>query len=134
MPAAAPASALPAPRQRSRSRGQAAVAEGRRYSRAEIESRFLRQWRGLAPGERPLPGPGRRDSGVVGDGAWRSGLEGAALERTRDLLRSERWRAGGEVESVHLTMYLRWAAAELQRRDGERLAGLELGRHIAGWL
>ena len=56
--------------------------------------------------------------GVVGEGPWHSGLEAATLERTRDLLRSVCMRAGGEVESVHLMMYLRWAVAELQRREG----------------
>ena len=127
-PVAAHAAVAPS---RSRSRS----AEGRRTSRATIEARLLRQWRDVAEVERPLPPPGRADSGLVAaSGVWADGLRGAARSRTQDLLRSERWRAERSHSSVHLTLYLRWAEARLQQEARTRVAALDVGRHIQGFL
>ena len=52
------------------------------------------------------------------------------LTLTRELLRSERWRNEGAHSSVHPTLFLAWAEERLRRREGERLAGLEIGRAI----
>jgi len=99
-----------------------------------IADRFRRQWRGLAAEERPLPPPGRADSGLVAYGLWRDGLAGVGLERTRELLRSERWRRERTHASVHLTLYLEWADGVLRQREAQRMAGLDLGRAIGRFL
>ena len=128
--AASSAAAAP-PRARSRSAGQ----EGRRVSRATIEERLLRQWRGLAVEARPLPPAGRADSGLVAaSGVWADGLRGAARGRTQDLLRSERWRAERSHSSVHLTLFLRWAEEQLRLEASTRVGALDLGRHIQEFL
>ena len=119
-------------RRRSRSRSE----EGRRFSRDTIERRLLGQWREVASiSERPLPEPGRADSGIVGYGTWGNALDNAQqLASTRELLRSERWRNERTHGSVHLTLFLAWAEERLRMRDGQRCAGLELGRVIQSFL
>lgn len=140
MPVAAPApQAAPAPapgpqRARSRSARASAKAEGRRYSRATIEHRLLAQWRGLAPEERPLPPPGRPDSGLVGHGTWAQGLQGAARERTQELLRAASWQSHRQHSSVHLTLYLAWAEIQMRRQSESRAGALDIGRHLQSFL
>lgn len=122
-------------RQRSRS------GEGRRYSRGVIEERLIAQWRFLSIADRPLPDPGRADSGIIGYGTWADGLKGGAKERTLELLATSAWKATREHSSVHLTLFLRWAenqvkteAAANKLAQSTRMGGLELGRHIQGFL
>ena len=130
--AAPPAPAAPpVPRARSRSR------EGRRYSRAAIESHLLSQWRHLAIGDRPLPPAGRQDSGLNGYGTWAQGLLGDARRRTRELLDTEQYRQHRCVSSVHVSLYLRWAEDQLraeedarERQQSSRVAAMDLRRHI----
>jgi hypothetical protein len=143
------APAVPRPRSRSPARVAAVAAalnaadarglasaeeESRRHERHVMEKPFLRQWRGLTLADRPLPPPGYADSGLVCDGVWSDGLKGAAKERTVELLKSERWKTTREHSSVRLTLYLRWAEDRLRQRSAERIAGLDLGRHIQGLL
>lgn len=125
----------PTTRQRSRSK------EGRKYERRIIEGRLISQWRFLDISERPLPGPGRGDSGVVGYGKWADGLRGAARERTLELLATNSWKEAQEHSSVHLSLYLRWAEGQLnaeeeakRRQESTRMGALDLGRHIQGFL
>jgi len=116
-------------------RGRAsAKEESRRHERHVLERSFMSQWRGLTPADRPLPPPGYADSGLVCYGVWSDGLKGAAKERTVELLKSERWKTTREHSSVRLTLYLRWAEDRLRQRSAERIAGLDLGRHIQGFL
>ena len=125
----------PVPRGRSRCR------EGRRASRATIESHLLAQWRRLAFGDRPLPPPGRKDSGLVGYGLWSDGLRGEVRKRTRELLDSEQYRQHRCVESVHLSLYLRWAEEQLkaqddarQRQESSRVGAMCVGRHLQSFI
>ena len=98
----------PRRRERSRSPPPTAEEEHRRCSRATIEERFRRQWRKILKMEdRPLPPPGRADSGIVVVGSWADGLRGNARKRTVELLKTNRWQKHKEHSSVHLTMYLR---------------------------
>jgi len=100
-----------------------------------IARRLLAQCRFRDEAERPLPPPGRADSGLVGYGTWGGALQDERqLTLTRELLRSERWRNEGAHSSVHLTLFLAWAEERLRRREGERLAGLEIGRAIQRFL
>ena len=118
-----------------RARSRSRSGEGRLYRRETIARRLLAQWRFLDEAERPLPPPGRADSGLVGHGTWGGALQDERqLTLTRELLRSERWRNEGAHSSVHLTLFLAWAEERLRRREGERLAGLEIGRAIQRFL
>ena len=129
----APAAAARGAQLRARSRSRSG--EGRLYRRETIARRLLAQWRFLDEAERPLPPPGRADSGLVGYGTWGGALQDERqLTLTRELLRSERWRNEGAHSSVHLTLFLAWAEERLRRREGERLAGLEIGRAIQRFL
>jgi hypothetical protein len=74
-PPAVPPAAPPAPA-RDRSRSPRREDEGRRVERSVIAARLQRQWRNLNMADRPLPGPNRADSGVIGYGSWSDGLVG----------------------------------------------------------
>ena len=121
------AAVMPRPRSRSRS-------EGRRCSRSVIEQRLLSQWRFLSMEDRPLPPAGRADSGLVGFGTWADGLRGSCRARTEELLQAERWRFERRHDSVHLTLYLRWASEQLRSQAQSRVAALDVGRHIQSFL
>ena len=84
--------------------------------------------------ERPLPPPGRADSGLAGYGTWADGLQGSNKEKTKTLLSSPTWRATRTHPSVHLTMYLRWAEAALMEQARERRLASDVGRHIQQFL
>lgn len=117
-------------RARSRSRN----AEGRHCTRATVEHRLLGQWRNFSVPDRPLPPPGRADSGLAGYGSWADGIQGASKEKTMTLLSTPTWRATRTHSSVHLTMYLRWAEAGLREQAQTRMGASDLGRHIQQFL
>ena len=118
----------------SRARSRSRSAEGRRCSRATIEHRLLGQWQGLSVPDRPLPPPGRADSGLAGYGTWADGIQGASKEKTKTLLSTPTWRATRTHASVHLTMYLRWAETVLREQAQARTLALDVGRHIQQFL
>jgi len=125
--AAAAATAAVAPataRSRSRSR------EGRRYTRSKIVKALQDQWRYLAVADRPMPPSGRADSGLVPGATWGEALR-TGRAQTEELLRQD---PSGYHSSVHLSLYLQWAAVELRAQRSSAAAGLELGRHIQQFL
>ena len=122
--AAAPAVAPAPARSRSRSR------EGRRYTRSKIAKALQDQWRYLAVADRPMPPPGRADSGLVPGGTRGEALR-VGRAQTEELLRQS---ASGYHSSVHLSLYLQWAAVELRAQRSSAVAGLEIGRHIQQFL
>ena len=122
--AAAPAVAPAPARSRSRSR------EGRRYTRSKIAKALQDQWRYLAVADRPLPPPGRADSGLVPGATWGEALR-IGRAQTEELLRQS---ATGYHSSVRLSLYLQWAAVELRAQRSSAVAGLEIGRHIQQFL
>ena len=99
-----------------------------------LEDRMRREWRFLSVADRPLPPPGRADSGLVAFGTWSDGLAGEAKKRTLELLKTRRWQRDKQHSSVHLTMYLRWAEEQLQSQAATRMAAMDIGRHISGFL
>ena len=105
------APAAPVARRRSRSRSfESRASENRRISRKAMELDFLAQWRLFKNlGDRPMPSPGRYDSGLVCYGTWKDRLQGEARVKTEEILSSTRWQEEGTHSSVHLTLYLRWA-------------------------
>jgi hypothetical protein len=122
-------SAAPAPaRERSpRRAADCARMEGRIYTRSEIEHRLIAQWRHCAsPEERPLPTEGAH-RGLLPGTCWSDVL---GTHQCRELLQSARWRQSREHASVHITLCLRWAEAEMARRSSSRQGGMELGRFI----
>jgi hypothetical protein len=123
-----PATGVPPPATGSRDRSRSA--EGRRYTRKKITEAFLSQWRYLKVPDRPMPPVGRRDSGLVPGTSWAEALRVGRLQ-TEELLRQE---PSGYHGSVHLTLYLQWAAVEIRSEQSRRLGGLELGRHIQQFL
>jgi len=125
--AVAPATAAVAPataRSRSRSR------EGRRYTRSKIVKALQDRWRYLAVADRPMPPSGRADSGLVPGATWGEALR-TGRAQTEELLRQD---PSGYHSSVHLSLYLQWAAVELRAQRFSAAAGLELGRHIQQFL
>ena len=62
---------------------------------------------------------------------WGDGLDSW---QTQELLRTPEWQRSRQVGSVWLTLYLRWAEAELRRRAGERQGGLEVARMLQAYL
>jgi hypothetical protein len=108
--------------------------EGRRDERSTLACHLQSQWRKLDMEDRPLPPRGRRDSGLICYGLWKHGLEGEARKRTVELLEHDEWRRNRKHSSVHLTLYLAWAAKEIQRQQASRTAALDIGRYIQGFL
>ena len=87
------------------------------------------QWRYLAVADRPMPPsrPSRRaDSGLVPGATWGEALR-TGRGQTDELLRKD---PSGYHSSVHLSLYLQWAAVERRAQRSSAVAGLELGRHI----
>jgi hypothetical protein len=126
---------------RSRSRSRA-KREGRRCERLRIEEAFRADCKFLSLAERPLPGPGRLDTGLVPGKTWQDGLN---TPQALELLASPQWQQHREVSSVQLTMFLRWAeamhkqkseaaAAAAKQKSEEATAAATLGRHISGFL
>jgi ribosomal protein L16/L10AE len=86
-----------------------------------------------------MPEGNRPDVGKVPGRTWEEALRIGEAE-TKELLRE-----GTYNSSVHLSLYLEWAAEELRQRNVEAAeelrqrnveaqAGLELGRHILNFL
>eukprot|EP00973_Karenia_brevis_P062905 8744185-Karenia_brevis.AAC.1 len=131
-PAALPASSLPPQcqppplpaRLQSRSRSR----EGRRCKRAKIAKALIDQWRGFSIPERPMPTGNRPDAGLVPGATWGEALR-IGKAHTEELLRQ-----GAYHSSVHLTLYLEWAAGELRARNAAAQGGLEIGRQIQNFL
>ena len=96
-----------------------------------IEASLLASWRGLDPRQRPLPDVGAAHVGRVPGVTWGDGLDSW---QTQELLRTPEWQRSRQVGSVWLTLYLRWAEAELRRRAGERQGGLEVARMLQAYL
>ena len=78
---------------------------------------------------------------MVGYGLWSDGLRGEARKRTRELLDSEQYRQHRCVESVHLSLYLRWAEEQLkaqddarQRQESSRVGAMCVGRHLQSFI
>ena len=111
-------------RLQSRSRSR----EGRRCKRAKIAKALIDQWRGCSLPERPMPTGNRPDAGLVPGATWGAALR-VGRAQTEELLRQ-----GAYHSSVHLTLYLEWAAGELRARRAAAQGGLELGRQIQSFL
>ncbi len=77
-----------------------------------------------------MPPAGRRDSGLAPGASWGDALRAGRLQ-TAELLRQE---PTGYHGSVHLSLYLQWAAVEIRAEQSRAFGGLELGRHIQQFL
>ena len=99
-------------------------------SRSSIEESLVAQWRrhGDNFAARPLPVVGKRHIGVVPGVTWGDGLRS---EKTKELLTSEPWLSSKCNDSVHLTLFLRWAEKQLAQEASHRQGVMELGYHIA---
>ena len=75
-----------------------------------------------------MPSGNRADVGVVPGRTWEEALR-IGEDETKELLRE-----GTYHSSVHLSLYLEWAAEELRQRNVAAQGGLEVGRHILNFL
>lgn len=103
--------------------------QGITTSRSTIELRLLGQWRiyGNNLGARPMPTAGQHATIVPGS-TW---AEALPSRQTRELLSSEAWIHEKCHDSVHLTLFLRWAEDQKAQQASRRQGAFELGNEIA---